>query len=138
MGKDNTDIMKEDKADMNTDIMTTDSNSTKNGVNVADTRENAADTMVVRVADIMSTNTPGTNTDAADITDMSIAVNTVVMRDIIMEGTERELTHGERMCKNSRFFCKKLFTWARGWVSIQEHCSLDFEKIFFSAGLFIL
>jgi len=93
--KDNTDTTKEARVDMNTDITIMDSSSTKSGESAADIRENVADIMVVRVADTMSMNTPDTNTDVADITDMSIAVNMVAMRVIIMEGTEHEQTDNE-------------------------------------------
>merc|ERR1711973_1083966 len=77
--KDNTDTTKENTVDMNTDIMITDSNSTKSGVSVVDTRENAADIMADTEVVVMNTNITDMNTDVADITDMSIVVREDVM-----------------------------------------------------------
>merc|ERR1719230_1486211 len=73
------DTTRENTADMNTDIMTTDSNSTKSGVNVADTRENAADIMADTEVVVTNTNITDMNTDVADTTDMSIVVREDVM-----------------------------------------------------------
>merc|ERR1711962_1699354 len=73
-------ITKENTPGMITDIMTTDSSSTKSGESVADTRENVADITADTEEVAMNTNITDTSTDVADATDMVI----VVSKDVIL------------------------------------------------------
>merc|ERR1712135_4016 len=80
--KDNTDTMKENTVDMNTDIMTTDSNSTKSGVNVADTREMS---IVVR-EDVMTITVAADTMVAADMVVVVMAPVVVMVEVTRLEG----------------------------------------------------
>merc|ERR1711962_1404888 len=73
--RDNTVTTKENTPDMIMDITITDSSSTKNGANVADTRENVAVIMADTEEDATNNNITDTSTDVGDTTDMVIVAS---------------------------------------------------------------